>query len=103
MPQTLAIPLTFLYQWCTLFARTMSSTNEIKGQTSTNERKTESGTAPSQNNQQPVFSILPHPAVSPTYLHTHSVLRWSHTYCVTSGHRRRTILAISGRLSQEVA
>ncbi|KAI1798173.1 hypothetical protein LXA43DRAFT_1176588 [Ganoderma leucocontextum] len=28
----------------------------------TAERKTESGTAPSQDNQQPVYSILPHPA-----------------------------------------
>ncbi len=50
---------------------TMSSTvNETKDKT-TNERKTEAGTAPSQDNQQPAFGILPHPAVSTTYLNTY--------------------------------
>lgn len=49
----------------------MSSTvNETKDKT-TNERKTEAGTAPSQDNQQPAFGILPHPAVSTTYLNTY--------------------------------
>lgn len=73
VPQTLAILLIFFCPWHTLSIPNMSSTNETKDKTLTDERKTEAGMAPSQDNQQPVFGILPHPAVSSLGLDTSSV------------------------------